>query len=125
MQSIVMRPLALAGSTNGWRPSAPPRPAMPVYSPRLGQQAAPSTAMPGAAATATVAAPKPAFIDSALVQTGFDIAGLVATGILAYGATYPGVSPRPAPSRWAYFFGAISGAFVLKTLLDLSRIRTR
>jgi len=122
MQSIVIRPLALAG-TNGWRPS-PPRPAMPIYSPRMGQQANVPAAMPGTA-TAMVPAPKPAFIDSALVQSAFDIAGLVATGILAYGATYPGVSPRPAPSRWAYFFGAISGAFVLKTLLDLSRVRTR
>lgn len=123
MQSIVIRPLALAGTTNGWRPS-PPRPAMPTYSPRLGQQANVPAAMPGATA-ATAMPAKPAFIDSALVQSAFDIAGLVATGILAYGATYPGVSPRPAPSRWAYFFGAISGAFVLKTLLDLSRVRTR
>ena len=123
MQSIVMRPVALAGGTNGWRPS-PPRPSMPTYSPRIGQQAA-APAMPPATAAASVPAPKPAFIDSALVQTGFDIAGLVATGILAYGATYPGVTPRQPPSRWAYFFGAISGAFVLKTLLDLSRIRTR
>lgn len=123
MQSIVMRPLALAGGTNGWRPATqPPRPAMPMYSPRLAQQA--PVAMPSAA-TAAVPPPKPAFIDSALVQTAFDIAGLVATGILAYGATYPGVTPRQPPSRWAYFFGAISGAFVLKTLLDLSRIRTR
>ena len=123
MQSILLRPLALAGGTNGWRPSPPPRPAMPVYNPGLGQQAT-VPAMPSGAAAATTA-PKPAFIDSALVQTGFDIAGLVATGILAYGATYPGVTPRQPPSRWAYFFGAISGAFVLKTLLDLSRIRTR
>ncbi|SRR5579871_1425055 len=127
--SIIIQPVRLAGGTgNGWspapvRPPAPP----PAYRPALAQAVtvAPAGGGGAPAAAAAAAAVKPPLIDSALVATGFDVLTVISTGILAYGATYPGVSPKPPPSRWAYFFGFLCGGFALKTLFDLSRIRQR
>lgn len=128
--SIIIQPVRLAGGIgNGWSPAPVRPPALPpAYRPALAQPVTVAPAGGGgapAAAAAAAATAKPPLIDSALVATGFDILTVISTGILAYGATYPGVSPKPPPSRWAYFFGFLAGGFTLKTLFDLSRIRQR
>lgn len=63
-------------------------------------------------------APKPAFIDSALVSTATDAAAAVSSGILAsiYGK---------AKSRWATFFWVVAAVAGFKGLVDLSRVRER
>lgn len=128
MQTIALHPVRLApaalASAPFWRP-APVAPATPGR-PSLAQQQPPAQAAPGAPPIVMVPAPpKPSFLDSALIASMVDFTGAFVTGILAYGATYPGISPRPAPSRWAYVFGALAAGLVVKGLVDLSLVRER
>ncbi len=131
--SIVIQPVRLAGNGAGWSPAPIRPPALPpAYRPALAQQqAALAPTGGGGAPAAAVAAAKPPLIDSALVATAFDVLTVTTTGILAWGATYPGWEkihpgkPKPRPSVWVYVFGILSGGFAMKTLFDLSRIRQR
>ena len=120
-----------------WRPAAVPAPR------RLGQTQAPQTStplqipqqggVPPVIITPPPAPPAPPFIDSALLGAIQDFVGAYITGMLAYGATYPGGVKDPTtgqqvqvkPSRWAYFFLATSAALTFKGFADLARSRER
>jgi len=108
MQTIALQPVRLV-------PRWSPAPRAPVLRPAsLAQQQA----------TVTPPTIPPPFIDSSLVAFIVDSVGALSTGILAYGATYPGVTGAK-PSRWAYVFGAMAAVLAFKGLIDLSRIRER
>lgn len=108
MQTIAFQQVRLVPA---WRPA----PATYDRRPALAQQMLPP---PPSAST------KPAFIDSALVATVQDFTGALVTGLLAYGATYPG-RQDVRPSRWAYVFLALTAGLVVKGFADLSRVRER
>jgi hypothetical protein len=111
MQTIALQPVRLV-------PRWSPAPRAPVLRPAsLAQQ-------PAAAPTPAAATVPPPLIDSALVAFLVDTVGALSTGMLAYGATYPGIAGAKT-SRWAWFFGIASGILVFKGLADLSRIRER
>lgn len=125
MQTIALRQVRLVPA---WSPAPRPRPwlaqqaATPPQAPVTPPMPAPAPAAP---APAPPAAPtKPPFIDSALVQSLQAFTGAFVTGMLAYGATYPGRADVK-PSRWAYVFLALAAGLVVKGFADLSRVRER
>ncbi len=116
MQTIALQQVRLVPA---WRP------AQAYGRPALAQQQQPAMPMPPTVAPAPAPAPpKPAFIDSALVATIQAFTGALVTGLLGYGATYPGRTDVK-PSRWAYVFLALTAGLVVKGFADLSRIRER
>jgi len=110
MQTIALQQVRLVPA---WRPAQ----ATYYRSPALAQQ---QLQTPAPASTDA----KPPFIDSALVATVQDFTGALVTGLLAYGATYPG-RQDVRPSRWAYVFLAMTAGLVVKGFADLSRVRER
>lgn len=127
MQQIQIQQVRMAPA---WRPALSPR----VGPSRLGQAAPPTvqTPLPGPSPfpqppvviQQVPAPPQPPFIDSALLAAIQDFTGAYVTGMLAYGATYPG-QKDVKPSRWAYIFLATTAALVFKGFADLARSRER
>lgn len=121
MQTIALKPLRVVPR---WQPASAPRLAQAPPPPVTTQPPPPPAPAPPPTIVVAPTTPKPAFIDSALVATLQSFTGAFVTGMLAYGATYPG-RQDVKPSRWAYVFLAATAGLVVKGFADMSRIRQR
>lgn len=99
----------------GWSPTPFQAPAI---RPRLAQTVITTPVTPPGAVVPG-AAPRPAFIDSALVSFIFDALGATAYGILSYGAK------SVKATNWSLIFGGLSFLLAGKALYDLGNVRER